>query len=204
MRQGWQGVGARGTITSGAGSVFRAHVFGVDCCIALHLNEDIGYQTQRSGEFYASRTYFSRAPLAIRATRARCRARCTEVRPPLAVLRTRSQKTVSTLQTHSSSDLGTRVYVNHQRQPRTALSHKNIRKPRTESPTKAPNHKGPGVGLWCSGGLQKTQKAANGANGADGADGAGGADRRRPAPTGADSHRRRITIRKHPAHAHCG
>ena len=49
--QGWRGIGARGTITNGAGSVFRTHVFGVYCCIALHLNADIGHQTQRSGEF---------------------------------------------------------------------------------------------------------------------------------------------------------
>ena len=39
---------------------------------------------------------------------------------------------------------------------------------------------------------------ANGADGADGPDGADGANRRRPAPTDADRHRRRITTRKHP------
>ena len=44
------------------------------------------------------------------------------------------------------------------------------------------------------------RNAANGANGADGADGADGVDRGRPAPIGADSHRRRITTYKHPAH----
>ena len=75
--QGWRGVGARGTITNGAGSVFRTHVFGVGCCIALHLNADIGHQTQRSGEFCSIFTYFWRASLAIRATRGRCRAPCT-------------------------------------------------------------------------------------------------------------------------------
>ena len=90
-RSGGGGVSARGTITNWVGSVFRGHVFGVGCCIALHLNEDIGYhQTQQSGEIYATLTYFSRAPLAIRATRARCRAQRTEVWPPLDVSRTRS------------------------------------------------------------------------------------------------------------------
>ena len=52
--------------------------------------------------------------------------------------------------------------------------------------------------LW---GLSKKRKkprmGANGADGAEGADGADGANRRRPAPTDADSHRRRITTRKH-------
>ena len=50
--------------------------------------------------------------------------------------------------------------------------------------------------LW---GLSKKRESARmGANGADGADGPNEAKRRRPAPTGADSHRRRITTRKHP------
>ena len=54
--------------------------------------------------------------------------------------------------------------------------------------------------LW--GLSKKTRKAANSANGADGADdGADGADGGRPAPTGADSRRRRITTRKHPANS---
>ena len=74
VEQGWRGVGARGTITNGAGSVFRAYVFGVGFGIALHLNVDKGSQTQRGGEFYAICTYLWRAPLAIRATRGRCRA----------------------------------------------------------------------------------------------------------------------------------
>ena len=43
--QGWRGVGARGTITNGAGSVFRTYVFGVGSGIGLHLNVDKGSQT---------------------------------------------------------------------------------------------------------------------------------------------------------------
>ena len=63
-------------------------------------------------------------------------------------------------------------YTNHQSQPKLlncfhfAAHNRNIRKPRTkEPPTNAPSKpppkptKGPGVGLWCSGGLQKNAKS---------------------------------------------
>ena len=55
---------------------------------------------------------------------------------------------------------------------------------RTHNPLQTPPEptKGPGGGVWCSGGFLKTRKAANGANGANGSNGADGAD----GPNGAD------------------
>jgi hypothetical protein len=70
MGPGWRGLGARGTVTNGAGAHFRSYVLGVDSGIGLYLNATTSDQKQPSGECFAIFTHFSRAPLAIRAARA--------------------------------------------------------------------------------------------------------------------------------------
>ena len=79
-----------------------------------------------------------------------------------------------------------RVYVNQPSQPKTAFSYRNIRKPRTESPTKAPlpptskTHQGAWGGVAVLWGLSKNAKSRELRE---------RRRRRRPAPTGADRRR---------------
>ena len=99
-----------------------------------------------------------------------------------------------------------RVYISRQIglfHTQTAFSYAKVHGPRTETrqdPTQT--HQGTWSGVAVLWGLSKKRESArmgaNGADGADGPDGADGANRRRPAPTDADSHRRRTTTRKHP------